>query len=177
MVRNKERIQRPVTHFVKVQIVLLLGIRMLSQHIDLCKWSSNHIINYSAVLAYFLDVIELANLHDIVLVFLSARHAAAHHLEAGRVGYDRLLEADLRAVSEAGDHCRILFPLLGESLLGGRIAIRILQAFNVPDYAWREAETFDPSIKIHLNAGLVTIARGKDHTVLSGIGLHDGSDG
>ena len=114
----EERVQRPVSHFVQAQIVLLLGIGMLGQHVELRQRRADDIVHDAAQLADFIDVIKLADLHDIVLVFHASRHATRLHLEAGCIGHDGLLEADLRTVGKAGDHGRILLPLFRESPSG-----------------------------------------------------------
>ena len=124
-----------------------------------------------------LDVIKLADLHDIFLVFHAARHAPRLHLKPGGVGHDSLLEADLRTIGEAGHHGRILFPFLGEALLRGGIAVRVLQALDVANDSRRKAQTLDPAIKIHLQARLIAVASREDHAMFFGIDLQDRSDG
>jgi hypothetical protein len=47
--------------------VLLLRVRMLGQHVNLGQRRTDDVINYAAVLADFVDVIDLADLHDIAL--------------------------------------------------------------------------------------------------------------
>ena len=98
------------------------------------------------------------------------------HLEAGGVGDDRLLEADLRAVGEARHHRRVLPPLLGEALLRRRVAIGILQALDVADDARDQAEALDPADEVHLHAGLVAVAGRQDDAVLLGVDLQDRAD-
>ena len=59
---------------------------------------------------------------------------------AGRVGDDRLLEADLRAVGEARHHVRVLAPLRREAGLRRRVAVGILQALDVAADERRQAD-------------------------------------
>ena len=124
----------------------------------------------------FVDVVELADLHHVAAVLQAARHAARLHLESGGVGDDGLLEADLRAVGEAGHHRRVLAPALGKALLRGGIAIGILQPFDVAHDARDEPEALDPAIQIHLHAGLVAFARRQDDAVLFGVDLQNRAD-
>ena len=147
---------------------------MLGQHIVFRQRRADNVVNHAAELADFIDVIKLAGLHDVFFVFLAARHAARLDFEAGRVGNDRLLEADLRTIGEARDHGRILLPFLRKSLLRGGIAIRILQSLDVANHARRQAETLDPAIEIHLQAGLVAITGRQDHAMFLGIDLQIG---
>ena len=88
-------------------------------------------------------------------------HAALRHRHAGRVGDDRLLEGDLRAVGEAGHHVRVLAPLLGEALLRGRRAVRVLQALDVAADQRTQADAADEADQVHLHARLVAVAAGE----------------
>ncbi len=156
--------------------MLLLGVGMLGQAIDLSQRRPHHVVDGAAELAQFLDVVELAYLEDIACVLQAARHAARAHLEARRIGNDALLEADLGAIGEARHHRRVLSPTLGKALLRGRVTIRILKSLHIPQEARREAKAFDPAIKVHLHARLIALTAGEDHALLVGIGLEDGAD-
>ncbi len=136
----EERVQRTFAHFVQAQIVLLLGIGMLGQHIEFRQRRAHNVVHDAAQLARLLDVIKLADLHDVFLVFHAARHAPRLHLEAGGVGHNRLLEADLRAISKAGYHGRVLFPFFGEAFLRGGIAVGVLQSLDVADDSRRQSQ-------------------------------------
>ena len=98
------------------------------------------------------------------------------HREPGGVRDDRLLEADLRAVGEGRDHGRLLPPLAPRTLLGGRVAIGVLQALHVADHARVEPEALHPAVQVHLHARLVAVAGRQDDAVLARRRLQDGAD-
>ena len=108
---------------------------------------------------------------------MPARHAARLHHKSSGVRDDCLFKTDLRAVRKAGHHRRILAPLLGEALLRGRIAIGILQAFDVSHHSRSKPEPFDPAVQIHLHTRFVSFARGQNHSMFGGISLENWADG
>ena len=123
--------------------------------------------------ARLLDVIKLADLHDVFLVFHAARHAPRLHLEAGGVGHNGLLKADLRTIGKAGHHGRVLFPFFGKAFLRRGIAVRVLQSLHVPDDSRRQSQPFDPAIEIDLQAGFIAVASREDHAMFFRIDLQN----
>ncbi len=154
-----------------------MGSGCSARHVELGERRAHNIIHNAAQLARLLDVIKPADLHDVFLVFHAARHASRLHLEAGGIGHDGLLEADLRTIGKAGHHGRVLFPFFGEAFLRGGIAVRVLQSFHVADDSRRQSQTFDPAIKVDLQAGLIAIASRKDYAMFFRIDLQNRPDG
>ena len=177
VVRDEKRIERPVPHFIQTKIVLLLGIGMFGQTIDLRERRTDHIINDATEPTQFVDVVKFADLHDIVLVIQAAGHAARFDHEPGGVRHDGLLEADLRAVGKACHHGRILSPLVGKTFLRRRIAVRVLQPLDVAYNSRGQPKSLDPAIEVHLQARLVSVTRRQDHSAFGGIDLENRADG
>ena len=69
VIRDEERVQRPVAHLVQVQIVLLLRVGMLGQAVDLRQRRADDVVDDPAELADLVDVVELADLHHVAAVF------------------------------------------------------------------------------------------------------------
>src|SRR5437667_116121 len=80
--------------------------------------------------AQLIDVVELADFHDVLFILEAAGHAAGFHDKAGGVGDDGLLEANLGSIGKAGNHGGILAPLISKAFLRGGIAIGVLQSFD-----------------------------------------------
>ena len=108
---------------------------------------------------------------------IAPQHATLVHRQAGGVRDDRLLHTHLRAVGEAGDHPRILAPPLGETFLGGRVAVRVLQALDVSADQWRHADAADKPDQIHLHTGLITVTAGEHDARGVGTPAELGTDG
>src|SRR5258708_14293047 len=123
-----------------------------------------------------LKIVQLVNVHDGGVVLQPARHPAGSDLESGGVGDDRLLEADLGPVCKGRNHRRVLPPSLSPALLGGRVAIGVLQALDVSDNARDETQTLHPSDQVHLQARFIAFASGKDDFVLARIHLENRAD-
>ena len=66
---------------------------------------------------------------------------------------------------------------LRPSLLRRRVPIRVLQPFHVPHHPRNEPEPLDPTKQIHLSAGLIAVACGKNDPMLARIDLKDRTDG
>ena len=64
-----------------------------------------------------------------------------------------------------------------QRLLRRRVAVRVLQTLDVPDDPRDQAEPLDPAEEVHLQPGLVAIARRQDDAVLAGVDLQDRADG
>ena len=64
MVRDPERVQRTLAHFVEIQIVALFGVRMLGQTEDLDQRRTYRVVDDPAERAELVDVVELVNLHN-----------------------------------------------------------------------------------------------------------------
>src|SRR6266851_147458 len=62
------------------------------------------------------------------------------------------------------------------ALLGGRVAIGVLQALDVSDNARDETQTLHPSDQVHLQARFIAFASGKDDFVLARIHLENRAD-
>src|SRR5256885_2150517 len=124
----------------------------------------------------FVKIVQLVDIHDGAVVLESARHSARSDLETGGVCYDRLLEADLRAVGKGSNHCRVLPPPFCPSLLGSRVAIGVLQALDVSHDARDETQTLYPAVKVHLQARFVALASRQDDLVLARIHLENRTD-
>ena len=109
-------------------------------------------------------------------VVVLAQHAPPVHGESQGVGDDRLFEADLGTVGEAGDHGRVLSPLRGEAGLRGWCAVFVLQALDVAQHPGDEAEAFDESGQVDLHPGLISVTGGHDDAFGVGVGLEDRTD-
>src|SRR5437899_788425 len=118
---DEKGVKRTLAHLIEIQIVLLFRVSVFGQAIDLCERSSNDVVNDSPQAAQLLNVVELADFHDVIFVFGATRHAPRFHDKTSCVSDDGLFEADLRAVGKAGDHGRVLPPFFREAFLGGRI--------------------------------------------------------
>ncbi len=81
MVGDEERVERPLSHLVQVQVVLLLGIGVLGQAIDLRQRRADHVIDDPAESAQFLDVVDASDLHDVVAVLEAPGHPSRLHHE------------------------------------------------------------------------------------------------
>src|SRR5258708_19745894 len=122
-----------------------------------------------------LKIVQLVNVHDGAVVLQPARHPAGSDLESGGVGDDRLLEADLGPVCKGRNHRRVLPPSLSPALLGGRVAIGVLQALDVSDNARDETQTLHPSDQVHLQAPSIAFPTANYHFLLARIHLNNRS--
>src|SRR5437588_1986755 len=157
--------------------MLLFGVRMFGKAVDLGEWSPNNVINDTAEPAQFVDIVELADLHHVLLVLSASGHAARFDDKPGGVSDDGLLEADLGAIGKAGDHGGVLAPLFREALLCGRVSIGILKTFDVAHDARCQSKTFDPSIEIHLDARFIAFTGRENGALFCSVSLEDGPDG
>src|ERR1044071_9007430 len=105
--------------------MLLLWVGVLSEAVNLGQRRADYIINDAAKAAKFLDIIKASDLHDVSLVLEAARHTARFDDETCGIGDNGLFKADLRAISKAGHHGRVLSPLIGKAFLGRWVAVRI----------------------------------------------------
>ena len=176
MVWDKERVQRPLTHLVQIEIVLLLGIWMFGENIYLGQRRAHDVIHNAAQLADLFDIIDLANFHDVVFVFEASRHASRADDESSCVGDDGLLKAYLGAVRKAGYHSRVLCPFFRETLLRGWIAVRILKTLDVANHPGRQSQSLHPAVQIDLHSWFVPVAGRQNHAILFCIDLQDGPD-
>ena len=62
MVRDEEGIERTGAHLVQVQIVLLPGVGMLGEAVDLSQRRYDYIVDRAAECAQLLNIVELADL-------------------------------------------------------------------------------------------------------------------
>ena len=114
VVRDPERIERPLAHLVEAQVVALLRIGVLGQAEDLHRRRARPCSRRSPPSSR-----PRRRRRATGAPWIEPSNGAprdmprAQHLEAGRVGDDRLLEADLRAVRERRHHRGVLTPLLG----------------------------------------------------------------
>ena len=134
---------------------------------------ADDVVHRPADAAQRLDVVVPGQLVDVAGPVEPVAHPALEHPHPRRVGDGGLLVADLGAVGKAGDHLRLLAPLLGEAALRGRRAIGILQALDVPQHQGSEPDADDVPVEVHLHAGLVAVARRVDDAVPVGVLLED----
>src|SRR5208337_80028 len=177
MIRRKEWIERTLSHLVEIKIVLLFRVRMLGQAVNLRQRSADDVIYNTAQPPDLIDVVELADLHDIVFVLLPSGHSPRADDKTGGIGDNSFLKADLGAVRKAGDHRWVLAPLVGKAFLRAGIAVRILESLDVADDSRREPQPFHPSVQVDLQPRLVSIARRKDDAAPLRIHLQDRSNG
>ena len=138
-----EAVEGPLTELVQVQVVTMLGVRMLCEAVDPgVGLGPDDVVHDASELAEHVEVVHRREFIHVPVV-IATEHAAPRHLHAGRVRDDRLLERDLRAVGEARDHRRVLPPLLREPLLRGRVPVPVLQALDVAHHPWDQAEALD----------------------------------
>ena len=157
--------------------MLLPGIGMLRQAIDLRQRRSHDIIHHTTEAPELFDIVKPSDCHYVVAVRQPSGHAALLHHKARSVGDDGLFKADFGTVSETCYHGRILPPALGECLLRRWRAIGILQAFHVSHHAGSESQPLYPAVKVHLQTRFVSFGSREDNAVFLGINLKDRADG
>ena len=104
------------------------------------------------------------------------RRAALRRLHPGRVGDDRLLERDLRAVREARDHVDVHAPAGGEPVLRRGVARPVLEALDVAAHERPQPDALDEPVQVHLDARLVAIAGAEHDAGRVGLRLEDRPD-
>src|SRR5207247_6302617 len=73
VVRDEEGIQRPFAHFVKIQIVLLFGIGVFGQAVDLGEGSAYDVIDNAAATPHFVELVQRSDFHHITAVLIAHR--------------------------------------------------------------------------------------------------------
>jgi hypothetical protein len=156
--------------------VLLLRVVVRGQAEDgRAGLGTNHVLDYAAELTQAVDVVFGGQVVDVAPV-LEPHHPALEHGESERVGDRGLLEGDLRPVGEARDHVGVLTPLAGELLLGGRVAVLVLEALDVAHEQRRQAEAPHVTEQVPLHTGLIAVARRVHQSRLVGVRLEQRSE-
>jgi hypothetical protein len=149
--------------------VPLLRIVVLGHHVHAgARLRAHDVVDDATQRAELLDVVDAGELVDVPGVVHGVEPAPGHG-QPGGVGDQGLLDADLAAVGEARDHPRVLAPAPGEPLLGGGVAVGVLQALDVAGHPDGEPQLTDEPDEVHLHARLVAVGAGVDHA--GGVGL------
>src|SRR3972149_6644501 len=151
MVWGVEAIQRARPQLVQVEIVRLGGMILGSEHEDSrTRLRADNVLHDPIAFREILDRIELDGFLDgSAGRYLWTVHAPFRDLHARRIRNDGLLEGDFCPVCKGRNHVWFLAPLSGESLLGRRIPIRIVKAFDVPAQDGLDSDPLPESGTIH----------------------------
>src|ERR1700761_7624316 len=95
---------------------------------------------------------------------VASEHSAFVHRHSGGVGDDRLVDAHLRAIGDAGDHPCVLSPAPRKPLLRSGIAGRVVKSLDVAADQWSDPDASYEADQVHLQAGLIAVASGEHDT-------------
>ena len=87
-------------------------------------------------------------------------HATFGDMHTGGIGDDSLFKWYFTAIGKGGDHRRPLAPFAGKTFLSCRIAIGIMQSFDVAAENRLYTQTLHKAIEIHDYTGLITVRIG-----------------
>src|SRR5271166_5245972 len=136
----------------------------------------HHIVDGPAKCEQLVDVVALAQLVDMTPM-VAAEHSAFVYRHSGGIGDDRLIDAHLGAVGEAGDHPWVLPPAPRKPLLCSGIAVRIVKSLDVAADQWSDPDASYEADQVHLLASLIAVASGEHHTCGVGQPAQLGADG
>ena len=173
MIGRVKAVKRPRSQLVQLEVVLLHGVVVGAQNEHAgSRFGPHHVVDYAGAAAQQQVLrVPFGGLADgRAQCHGRPQHAALGHFHAQRVGDDSLLKADFAAVGEARDHAGVLAPLPGESLLGGGVAVGVVQAFDVAAQHRLHAQPNHETGQVERHARLVAVRHGVDDP--GAVGVH-----
>ena len=178
VIRGVETIERPGAHFVKRQIVLLLGVVVCAQHKHARPGHrAHHVVDDTRAFCQRAQRVQVGDLLDgRIGRHRGTEHAALPDAHARAVGDDGVFKRYLGAVGKRRDHGRVLAPLAGKPFLRRRIAVGVMQALDIAAQHRLDPDALDEAVQVHHHAGLVAVGAGQHHARAVGVGLQDRPD-